>query len=165
MSLQRDVEEFIRPLVSALYESSEEVMGAVSTSIVATELEQDADSVIEVIACYRETPIYPPQLVAGRAMTFDLDAFGYERTQAQCEPSGSIGSTLDSSDSLINWFVGSPPSRTFAANDSNHQMANCSRIEPIPFSPMSPPLVDQGPSSNISNDQWAAELQQTDSWK
>ena len=62
MSLQFDVEEFIRPLVSALYESSDEDMeiDTVSTTVVNRSL--DDDSGIEVLACYREAPIYPPQL-------------------------------------------------------------------------------------------------------
>ena len=61
MSLQFDVEEFIRPLVSALYESSDEDMeiDTVSTTVVNQSLDDDSD--IEVIACYREAPIYPPQ--------------------------------------------------------------------------------------------------------
>ena len=50
MSLQFDVEEFIRPLVSALYNSSEDDMEIDSVSVVAED--QDADSDIEVIACY-----------------------------------------------------------------------------------------------------------------
>ena len=164
MSLQFDVEEFIRPLVSALYESSEEDMEVDLTSVIATEQEQDADSDIEVIGCYREASIHPPQLVAGRAMTFDLGTCGEERTQPLYRPSGSIGSTLDPSDSLIDWFTGSPPSQTYTANDLNHHMANCSRIEPITYSPTSPPLIDQRPSGNVGNNQWSGELQQADSW-
>ena len=63
MSLQFDVEEFIRPLVSALYESSEEDMEVNLTSVTVTEQEQEPDSDIEVVACYKQAPIYPPQLV------------------------------------------------------------------------------------------------------
>ena len=55
MSLQFDVEEVIRSLESALYESSEEDMEIDSASVTAIEQDQDADSDIEVIACYRET--------------------------------------------------------------------------------------------------------------
>ena len=42
-----------RKLVSALYESSEEDMEVYSASVTVIEKEQDADSNIEVIACYR----------------------------------------------------------------------------------------------------------------
>ena len=71
MSLQFDVEEFVRPLVSAMYESSDEDMeiDTASTTVVNQSLDDDSD--IEVIACYREMPIYLPQLAAGRAMTFE----------------------------------------------------------------------------------------------
>ena len=109
MSLQFDVEEFIRPLVSALYESSEEDMEIDSASVTAIEQDQDADSDIEVIACYRETPVYPPQLAGGRAMTFDHDAHTDDEIQYFCGPSGSLDSTFDPSDSLVDWLVGNPP--------------------------------------------------------
>ena len=164
MSLQFDVEEFIRPLVSALYESSEEDMEIDSASVTAIEQDQDKDSYIEVIACYRETPVYPPQLVGGRAMTFDHDAHTDDEIRYFCGPSGSLDSTFDPSDSLVDWFVGSPPTQSYSANDPNHRMANCSQLEPIPYSPMSPPLVDQGPSQNIGSDQWAEGQEQVDSW-
>ena len=108
MSLQFDVEEFIRPLVSALCESSEEDMEVDSASVTVIEQEQDADSDIEVIACYREAPVYTPQLTGGRAMTFDLDTCGEDGTQHTIGPSGSISSAFDPSDSLVDWFVGSP---------------------------------------------------------
>ena len=65
MSLQYDVEEFIRPLINAIYESSEEDMEVDSASVTAIEQDQDSDSDIEVIVCYRETPVYPPQLAGG----------------------------------------------------------------------------------------------------
>ena len=106
ISLQFDVEEFIRPLVSSICESSEEDIEVDSTSVIVTEQEQDADSDIEVIACYKEAPIYPPNLVVGRVMTFDLDTCGEERTQPLYRPSGSIGSTLDPSARLTgSWEV------------------------------------------------------------
>ena len=67
MSLQFDVKEFIRPLVSALFESSEEgmEMEVDSASVTAIEQEQAAEGDIEVIACYREAPVYPPKLAGG----------------------------------------------------------------------------------------------------
>ena len=108
MTLQFDVEEFIRPLVSALYESSDEDMDidTASTTVVNQSLDEDSD--IEVIACYRETQIYPPQLAAGRAMTFDITDCGDDQPHPQYRASGSIGSTFDPSDRLVDWIVGSP---------------------------------------------------------
>ena len=148
MSLQFDVEEFIRPLVSALYESSEENMEIDSASVTAIEQDQDADSDIEVIACYRENPVYPPQLAGGGAMTFDHDTYTDDEIQYFCDPSGSFDSTFDPSDSLVDWLVG----------------RITGQLEPIPYSPMSPPLIDQGPSQNIGNDQWSEGPEQVDSW-
>ena len=164
MSLQFDIEEFIRPLVSALYEFSEEDMEVDSASVTAIEQDQDTDSDIEVIACYRETPVYPPQLAGGRAMTFEQDAYVDDEIKYLCGPSGSFDSTFDPSDSLVDWLVGSPPTQSHTANDPNHRMANCSQLESIPYSPMSPPLIDQGPSQNIGNDQWSEGPEQVDSW-
>ena len=103
-----------------------------SASVTAIDQGQDSDSDIEVIACYRETPVYPPQLVGGRAMTFDQDACVDDETQRLYGQSGSIDSTFDPSDSLVKWFVGSPTTRTYTANDPNHRMANCNQLEPIP---------------------------------
>ena len=135
-----------------------------STSVTAIEREQDTDSDIEVIACYREAPVFPPELAGGRAMTFDLDTCGEEGTQHSFEQPGSISSLFDPSDSLVEWFVESPPSRTYTANDHNHRMANCSHLEPIPYSPMSPPLTDQGPSGYSNYDQLSEDLQQANFW-
>ena len=128
-----------------MYESLDEYMEIDTESTTAIDQSQDRDSDIEAIACYREEPVYSPQLVAGRAMTLYLGTCGEEHVQSLCGPSGSIDSTFDPSDSLVDWFIGSPPLRTYVEDDTNHRMANCNRIEPVPYSPMSPPLNDQGP--------------------
>ena len=164
MSLQFDVEEFVRPLVSALYESSDEDMeiDTASTTVVNQSLDDDSD--IEVIACYREMPIYPPQLAAGRAMTFEGPFNLNEQSNLPWGQSGSIGSTIDPSDSLIDWFVGSPPSQTYVGEDPRHRMANCSQLEPIPYSPLSPPLIDQGPSSSHRYPGWTPSPEGDNEW-
>ena len=128
MSLQLDVEEFVTSL-RTLCESSEEDVAIDTGSTTVIDQSQDADSDIEVIACYREVPNYPPQLEAGRAMTIDLGTCSEERVQSLYMPSGSIDSTFDTSDSLVDWFVGSPSQQTYVADDPNHCMADCSRIE------------------------------------
>ena len=147
MSLQFNVEEFIRPLVSEDYNSSDEDMEVDVLSIPEDSKQDDGcDSDIEIIACYREAPMFPPQLAGGRAMTTELDANEYDLTQSQYGQPGSVASTTDPSDSLIEWFVGNPPQRTYKEGDSRHQIAQCSRLEPLPYSPLSPPLEEQGPS-------------------
>ena len=164
MSLQLDVEEFVRPLVSALYESSDEDMEIDTASTTVVNQSFDDDSDIEVIACYREIPIYPPQLAAGRAMTFEATHYGDDQSYPQCEPSGSIGSTFDPSDSLVDWFVGSPPLQTYADTDPNHRMANCNQIDPITYSPISPPLVDQYPTGGQQPVQWTEGRVNENTW-
>ena len=59
MSLQFDVEEFIRFLVSALYESSDEDMEVDTASTSVVNLDDDEDSDIEMLACNREVTCYP----------------------------------------------------------------------------------------------------------
>ena len=151
-------------MVNALYESSDEDMDidTASTTVVNQSLDEDSD--IEVIACYRESQIYPPQLAAGRAMTFDFTGCGNDQPYPEYGTSGSIGSTFDSSESLVDWIVGSPPLQTYAEGDPNHRMANCGRIDPIPYSPMSPPLVDQGLSGSQHHAQWTAERDNENAW-
>ena len=97
-------------------------------------------------------------------MTFNQDAYADDEIQYLCGPSGAFDSTFDPSDSLVDWLVGSLPTQSHTANDPNHRMANCSQLEPIPYSPMSPPLIDQGPSQNIGNDQWSEGPERVDSW-
>ena len=41
-------------------------------------------------------------------------------------------------------------------------MANCSRIEPIPYSPMSPPLIFQRPRTSASYAQWSTQRRDED---
>ena len=95
-------------MVSALYESSDEDMDidTASTTMVNQSLDEDSD--IEVIACYSESQIYPPQQTAGRAMTFDFTGCGNDQPYPEYGTSRSIGSTFDPSDSLVDWIVGSP---------------------------------------------------------
>ena len=50
-----------------------------------TEPDQDHDSDIEVIACFRETPVTFPKRVGGRVMTLDLSS---------CVDNDSLSNTL-----------------------------------------------------------------------
>ena len=43
-------------------------------------------------------------------------------------------------------------------------MAHCSRIDPITYSPILPPLVDQGPTDGQYNAQWTAERNNESAW-
>ena len=74
MSIQIDVEKLIRRLVSAMYESSDEDMEIDTQSTTVIVQSHDGDSDVDLIACYIKIPVFPPQLVAGQAMTLDFNA-------------------------------------------------------------------------------------------
>ena len=65
MSLQFDVEEFICLLVSAIFECSDEDTEIDTESTTVIDESQEGDSDVEGKTCYREAPVYTPQLVAG----------------------------------------------------------------------------------------------------
>ena len=165
MSLQFNVEEFIRPLVSEIYNSSDEDMEVDILSGHEEQLPDDGpDSDIEIIACYREVPVFPPQLVGGRAMTTDFDTDESNLTQSQYGRQGSVASITDPSDSLIEWFVGNPPQQTYKEEDPRHKMAQCKELEPIHYSPLSPPLHEQGPSAAEYYGEYPEEQGQESEW-
>ena len=101
---------------------------------------------IQVIACYSKNPEFPPQLAAGRAMTSDLtDCLSYLSLP---ETVGTVPESYftEPSKELIEWFVGRPPSTYSGVQPQQHPIAQCSQIDPVPYSSMSPPLIDQFPS-------------------
>ena len=104
------------------------------------------DDDLQVIACYSETQEFPPQLTAGRAMTTDLtDCLSYLSLPETVETVTESYFT-EPSEELIEWFVGSPPSTYAVVQPQQHPIAQCSQIDPVPYSPMSPPLADQHPN-------------------
>ena len=70
MDLQFHLDALSAPSESPSYYSSDEEM-EVDVKSVETLGSASDDSVIEVFACYRNVPIQPQGLVAGRAMTVD----------------------------------------------------------------------------------------------
>ena len=77
------------------------VIDTESTTVIDDSQEGDRD--IEVIACYRETPVYAPSISSGTS-----DDKGEEQVQSLCGLSGSVDSTFDPTDSFVDWFIGSP---------------------------------------------------------
>ena len=147
MSLQFNAEGINGPLVSLSYRSSDEDMEVDSIYSAHDTAPQDSDDDdIQVIACYSENREFPPQLAAGRAMTSDLSAcLGYLSLPETTETATESYFTEPSED-LIEWFVGSPPSTYTGLQPQQHPIAQCSQIDPVSYSPMSPPLVDQFPN-------------------
>ena len=139
MSLQFNTEGINGPLVSLSYRSSDEEMEV--DSIYSVHDSDDDD--IQVIACYSENQEFPPQLTAGRAMTTDLsDCLGY----LSLPETTSESYFTEPTEELIDWFVGSPPSTYSGVQPQQHPIAQCSQIDPLPYSPLSPPLIDQFPN-------------------
>ena len=147
MSLQFNAEGINRPLVSLSYRSSDEEMKVDSIYSVHHTAPQDSDEDhIQVIACYSENQEFPPQLAAGRAMTSDLSVcLGYLSLPETTETVPESYFT-EPSEELIEWFVGSPPSTYSGVQPQQHPIAQCSQIDPVSYSPMSPPLIDQFPN-------------------
>ena len=104
--------------------------------------------------------MFPPQLVGERAMTTDFDTYEYDPTHSQYEQPGSVAPT----DSLIEWFVGNPPQPTYKEEDPRHQIAQCSELEPVRYSPLSPPLEEQGPSVARYYGEYPEEQRQETEW-
>ena len=97
-------------------------------------------------------------------MTTEFSECENQLTQSQYGQSGSVASTTKPSDSLIEWFVGNPPQHTNHEEYPSHNIAQCSRLEPIPFSPMSPPLAEQGPSDGGYYGEYPEDQGQESEW-
>ena len=97
-------------------------------------------------------------------MTTEFSECENQLTQSQYGQSGSVASTTKPSDSLIEWFVGNPPQHTNHEEYPSHIIAQCSRLEPIPFSPMSPPLAEQGPSDGGYYGEYPEDQGQESEW-
>ena len=146
MSLQFSLEEHDRPLVSLLYQSSDEEMEVDSVSVADGPEGQDSDDDIQVLACYRENIPFPPQLTAGRAMTTELAHCLNDLNIPDDDLIGSASTFTDPSQDLLHWCVGGPPRTSYGSNANDHPITYCGQLNPIRDSPWSPPLEDQGPS-------------------
>ena len=139
IALQFTVDDLIQPIVSLSYLSSDEEM-EVDDPSQASVREDDQDSDIEVLACYRETQPLELQAVAGRYMTTELPG---------CLDDLSIPETLHRPSptdenyppsGLVDLVLGqSPPLESFVPL-SQQPIAHCSHLEPIPATPQSPPI-------------------------
>ena len=147
MSLRFDCELKPRSLVDHSYQSSDEDMEIDSIPQVddTQEVVSDDDE-IQVLACYSYNDTFPPQLVAGRAMTTELTECLNDLNIPPCEPLDSISTFSKPSNSLIDWFVGNPPPSYYDQSASDCPIAQCSRLDPVLESPLSPPLIDQRPT-------------------
>ena len=66
MSLESNLDELTHPLLSASYESTDEETDVDFVFVPDSRTDQnESDSEIEAITCYREMPIFPPQTAGG----------------------------------------------------------------------------------------------------
>ena len=153
MSLQFNCDPYPRSLVDLSYQSSEEEVDV--DSITSTHDVQDSvsyDDDIQVLACYRISPEFPQQLVAGRAMTTEITECLNDLNLPSSEMVESASTFSEPSNSLVDWFIGNPPASYYGQPISNHPIAHCSQIEPVLDSPLSPPLIDQQPTYDSRRD-------------
>ena len=162
MALQFNCELQSRSLVDLSYQSSDEDMDI--DSVASTNDTQNGvsgDDEIQVLACYNYNDTFPPQLVAGRAMTTELTECLNDLNIPPSEPIDSVSTFSEPSNSLIDWFVGNPPPTYYGQSASDYPIAQCSRLEPVPESPLSPPLFDQRPTYDSPQ---GAEIPLETSW-
>ena len=151
MPLQFQLEEPARPLASLFFQSSDEDIEIDYIYSVQDETNCDSDDDdIQVIGRYSEASEFPPQLVAGRAMTTELadcmSNLGLPETeQSECY-------FTEPSEELKEWFVGNPSPTYSGQHPYTHPITQCGRIDPLPYSPMSSPLIDQHPNYALQND-------------
>ena len=147
MALQFNCELQPRSLVDLCYQSSDEDMDIDSvTSTDDTQNVVSDDDEIQVLACYNYNGAIPSQLVARRTMTTELTECLNDLNIPPSEPIDSVSTFSEPSSSLIDWFVGNPPPTYYGQSASDYPIAQCSRLDPVPESPLSPPLLDQRPT-------------------
>ena len=147
MALQFNCELLPRLLVDLSYQSSDEDMDVDSINSADDILDATGeDDDIQVLACYRYNTEFLPQLAAGRAMTTELTECLNDLNLPISEPTESVSTFTEPSNSLIDWFVGNPPPTYYGQSASDHPIAQCSQFNPILESPLSPPLIDQRPA-------------------
>ena len=146
MSFQFQFEESTRPLVSLSYQSVDEDMEVEPIYSVHDVNEGDCDDDIQVIGCYSETSDISPQLAAGRAMTTESADCMSNLSLPETEHTVTESYFSQPSEELIQGFVGNPPSTYARQLPQAHQIAQCSPIDPVPYSLLSPPLINQYPN-------------------
>ena len=156
MSLQFSVEELIQPLVSLSYLSSDDEMD-VDCPLSETGANPNSDSDIEVIACYREAPVAIPKRADRRGMTLDLSSCASSESQDSTFCSQESYFNSEPSSELIDLVLGLHPPTGGPTNVDSHLIAGCSKLEPLPESPQSPPPHEQGYQPAPEMPHWGQE--------
>ena len=113
---------------NGLHKINEEVAGRISD-----------DGEIQVLACYREVQEYLPQ----EYMTIEITQCLVDLSLPEDVFTESASTFTESSEGLIDWFVGRPPLTFYGQSHADHPIASCSELDPVSYSPQS---LDQLPS-------------------
>ena len=162
MSLQFLLDDLARPLVSLSCQSSDEDMEIDSVSVTDGPDSHDYDDDIQVLACYRESTPFPPQLAARRAMMAELTHCLNGLSLPNEDLIDSISTFTEPPQELLDWCVGGPPSNSYNCYGNDHPITQCSQINPVRDSPWSPPLEKQSLTSDFVNQPYRND--NADSW-
>ena len=99
---------------------------------------------IRVIACYREQSVHVDNPSVGRPMTIDT-ALGFDDGRLSIWPDEQILDQILQEEWEHPHMRGGPEGNF---NNDNNEVSQCANLTPLPESPASPPLHEQGP--NIS---------------
>ena len=94
------------------------------------------DDDIQVLACYRISPEFPLQLVAGHALTTEITECLNVLNLPSSELAESASTFSEPSNSLVDWFIGNPPASHYRQSISDHPIAHCSQNDPLLESPV-----------------------------
>ena len=145
MSLQFPMDTNTRPLVSFFYNSSDEDMEVDAMSVTDELDNYDSDDDIQVLACYP----FPPQLVAGRAMTCELTHCLNDLSLPPEDLIDSASTFTEPSQELLDWCVGGLPGNSYNRYGNGHPITQCSQLNPIRDSPWSPSPEEQIPTDEF----------------
>ena len=137
-------------------------MEVVSVSVADGLDSQDSDDDIQVLACYRENMPFPPQFVAGRAITTELTHCLNDLNIPEGDLIVSISTFTDPSQDLLDWCAVGPPRTHYDSGVNNHPIAQCGQLNPKQDSPWSPPMEDQSHSNDVN--QPMRQDDSADSW-
>ena len=92
-----------------------------------TTRDSDEDD-IQVIACYSESPEFPPQLAAGRTTTTDLTECLSYLSLPEAAESVTESYFREPSEEIREWFVGIPPSTYSGVQPQEHPIHNTVKL-------------------------------------
>ena len=144
MNLPFHIDDLSALPVSRSYYFSDEEMDVDTQSVSATR-DDSKDSDIKVIACYRQVPIQPEGLVAGRKTIVEIpESAGETYPDFPWEEFDSMMQLVSSQSDPLD--MGAGPSTT--TQSSSPAIKYCGKLTPLVDTPLSPPPHERGPTYN-----------------